>query len=182
MFFFLSLTGEPIELLSLGPANSTLTFHPNPQSEAAASLAIDGVSPNGTSIPLKSQCPGTGYSYNRWIRIDMKGLYSVHSVSVSSRGYSGDGVTVHVGNSLINDGVDNFQCGDVWSYSNSSSPYFKGAFQEFVCFLSLWAQYVTIRGGPQSNDSLEICEVQVSITLSGRNVFSLHMYLSMVRC
>ena len=159
---FLPMTAFPIDLNTLGPVNSTLTFYPNRHSDSTAYLAIDGISPNGTGKPLKSECPGTGDSPERWVRIDLQGLYLVQGVRLSVRGYSGHGVTVHVGNSdLINSSLGSYQCGDVWKYLRLHSPYFYGAFMTFECEIPQRTRYIVIRGNPDSSCSVEVCEVQV---------------------
>ena len=150
-----------IDLKSLGPANHILTFHPNHKSKDAALIAIDGVIPTSTVTPSVSQCPGTGDSISKWIRVDLTKSYFVSRIMISSRQYGGNGVTIHVGNNLTNNGLDNYMCGDVWLYSSARSPYYNGTLRTFICDVPQLSQYVVVRGSSQMSDSLDVCEIQV---------------------
>ena len=155
-----------IDLKILAPAADIFTFFPQFDSVGGpADVAIDGDLPdfNASVLPPRENCTGTSSSTDQWIQIDLKGVYSVSKVKISTRGNKGIGVlSVHVGNNLLNEGNDNYQCGSTWySKLSNGSQYGYGKLKEFACETLLWSRYINIKRSMDPINQLQVCEVEV---------------------
>lgn len=150
--------------IDLAPAADIFTIFPQSGIFGGpADVAIDGDFPNFSEsfLPPGKNCTGINSSADSWIRIDLKGIYSVSKVRISTRETGGVGVSVHVGNSLLNEGNDNYQCGSTWYYNLSDGfQYGYGKPKDFVCETILWARYINIKQSTYNNQ-LQVCEVEV---------------------
>ena len=71
-----------------------------------AGRAIDG----SCSSALTDSCTSTNYTVNPWWRLQLDGVYRVSVIEITNTHGAGDrldGVEIHIGNSLVNNGNDN---------------------------------------------------------------------------
>ena len=72
-----------------------------------AEHAIDG---NSDPEWGHNSCSATAYQAKAWWRLELPGVYRVSEIQVTNRNARRDrlnGVEIHIGNSLLNNGIDN---------------------------------------------------------------------------
>ncbi|XP_060772942.1 fucolectin-like [Neoarius graeffei] len=117
-----------------------------------ASRAIDG---NRASSLSSGSCAHTNLNYNPWWRVDLLGVYDIKNVIITNRGdgYAEriNGVEIHIGNSIVNNGNNNPRCVVI-----SSIP--AGASENYIC--NMRGRYVNMIA-PNVSRYLNFCEVEV---------------------
>lgn len=116
-----------------------------------------------SGVPLPYACPATTASNvsSSWIRLDLRGLFAVSRVRVITRASFANNSQVHVGNSLVENGLSNYQCGSLWVIAPNSNS-FRGFPYDFKCQAAQWARYiVVVRNDP--GEQLSVCELSVYV-------------------
>ena len=147
-------SGYATHLANLGV---TVTQHPQNTGRPSRpkTLLTDGrpASVRGQSI-FPSTCASTNRGDNPWVRLDLKKAYLVSLVRVIIHGSTGQNVSVHVGNSLTNNGNDNHQCGMVVYNENNNR---NAVWRDVTCLQPVWGSYINFERTWQYH-YLEICE------------------------
>ena len=152
-------SGNATHLANLGV---TVTQHPQNtdsfRSHRPKQLMIDGqpTTVTGQSIS-SSMCASTNQGDNPWVRLDLKKAYLVSLVRAIIFGSTGENVAVQVGNSLTNNGNDNYQCGTV-PVPDDYPPTRMAYWRDVPCSPPVWGRYINFNRTKQ-NHFLEICEV-----------------------
>ncbi|KAJ8340856.1 hypothetical protein SKAU_G00331470 [Synaphobranchus kaupii] len=124
---------------------------------AALSQADHCIDGNRDSHFHHGSCSHTAHSLNHWWRVDLLETYVVASVTITNRGdccaETMTGAEIHIGNSLVNNGIDNPQC----SVVDSMEP---GETKTFQCEQPMSGRYMTVYI-PKA-DYLILCEVEVN--------------------
>ncbi|KAJ8340846.1 hypothetical protein SKAU_G00331370 [Synaphobranchus kaupii] len=119
-----------------------------------ADNAIDG---NRDSDLYHASCSITNNEANPWWRVDLLETYVVASVTITNKGAccaeNINGAEIHIGNSLVNNGIDNPQCSVVSSLA-------RGETKTFQCEQPLSGRYVTVY--LPRTEYLQLCEVEVN--------------------
>ncbi|XP_063342611.2 uncharacterized protein LOC134636526 [Pelmatolapia mariae] len=125
-----------------------------PHARASALNAIDG---NRNSDFMAGSCTHTNEQTNPWWKVDLLQSYVITSITVTNRGDCCherlNGLEIHTGNSLVNDGLDNPMVGRISRIRLGKS--FDLTFTNRV-----EGQYVTLTL-PGSRRILTLCEVEV---------------------
>ena len=122
----------------------------------AAAKAIDGNPKDVTGQTLVgTDCAGTKYSLNPWLRVDLQKEYLVSRVRAILFADRGENVYVHVGNSLTNDGNDNHECGKA-PYDSSTDR--DAIWRDVSCSPPVWGGYINLQRIVTSQ-ILHVCEV-----------------------
>lgn len=157
----LSLGGD--RKIHLQADTTSVVFYPDMDHSVTSDLSLlfDGLLQQAiTGNPSLSGCPTTTPSSRPWIRLDLKGLFTVRRLTVSSPAGTAEGYEVRVGNSLINSGLDNYECGT----TNSMN--------DFTCNAPQLARYVVITRTTQEFASaaagiaqvqLAVCEIELFV-------------------
>ena len=121
-------------------------------------LMIDGQPTTVTGQSISSStCASTNIGDNPWVRLDLKKAYLVSLVRAIIYGNTGQNVVVRVGNSLTNNGNDNYQCGNVPvpnDYDTTTTAYWR----DVPCSPPVWGRYINFDKTEKAR-YLEICEV-----------------------
>uniref|UniRef100_A0A8C5CQZ5 Fucolectin tachylectin-4 pentraxin-1 domain-containing protein n=1 Tax=Gadus morhua TaxID=8049 RepID=A0A8C5CQZ5_GADMO len=122
-----------------------------------AGRAIDGSCSSGTD-----SCTHTSEMDNPWWRLQLDGVYRVSVIEITNRNVARDrldGVEIHIGNSLVNNGNDNPRCAIIHDVPDSLT-------QTVHCW-GMEGMYVNFYK-PFNTTALTLCEVKV---YGGRNPF-----------
>uniref|UniRef100_A0A3B5B1Z7 Fucolectin tachylectin-4 pentraxin-1 domain-containing protein n=1 Tax=Stegastes partitus TaxID=144197 RepID=A0A3B5B1Z7_9TELE len=120
---------------------------------SAASNAIDG---NHDSLYPHGSCSHSAQQNNPWWRVDLLESYIITSIIITNRGdcceHFINGLRIHIGNSLVRNGLQNPACAVITRIS-------PGAVAEFSCN-GMDGRYVNIVI-PDREEFLTLCEVEV---------------------
>uniref|UniRef100_A0A8C5CRN8 Fucolectin tachylectin-4 pentraxin-1 domain-containing protein n=1 Tax=Gadus morhua TaxID=8049 RepID=A0A8C5CRN8_GADMO len=119
-----------------------------------AGRAIDGSCSSGTD-----SCTHTSEMDNPWWRLQLDGVYRVSVIEITNRNVARDrldGVEIHIGNSLVNNGNDNPRCAIIHDVPDSLT-------QTVHCW-GMEGMYVNFYK-PFNTTALTLCEVKVSSVL-----------------
>ena len=124
--------------------------------DSSATLAIDGSPKNVTGQMIDDfDCASTKYSLNPWLRVDLKNEYLVSRVRAILITQRGRYVYVHVGNSLMNNGNDNHNCGRA---PYDSFTYHDAIWRDVSCNPPVRGRYINLQR-KVLNHILRVCEV-----------------------
>ncbi|XP_060744449.1 uncharacterized protein LOC132858221 [Tachysurus vachellii] len=150
MYIFLVqwiLTHQQVNVALGGIATQSSTYL-----QRYASFAIDG---NRATNVNSHSCTTTNAEYNPWWRVDLLAVYDISNVIITNRGDCCtdrlNGGEIHIGNSLINNGNNNFRCVVILSIP-------AGASENYTC--NMRGRYVNIIL-PYVTQYLTLCEVEV---------------------
>ncbi|KAJ8405085.1 hypothetical protein AAFF_G00330060 [Aldrovandia affinis] len=126
-------------------------------SETSLSQPINAIDGNRNSNFFEGSCSCTSASPAPWWRVDLIQMHTISSVTITNRGDCCadrmNGVRIHIGNSLENDGKDNPQC----SVVDAIGP---GQTKTFHCKQEMFGRYVVLYHVRE--EYLTICEVEVN--------------------
>ena len=135
---------------------ATVTMSSVYSDDYVAAYAIDG---NPKDVPgqrlVSTSCAGTTVSFNPWLQIDLQKEYRVSRVRAILIADRGENVYVRVGNSLTNNGTDNYNCGKA-PYDSSNHWY--AIWRDVSCSPPVWGRYINLQR-IVTNDILHVCEV-----------------------
>ncbi|KAK2865728.1 hypothetical protein Q7C36_001784, partial [Tachysurus vachellii] len=141
------LTHQQVNVALGGIATQSSTYL-----QRYASFAIDG---NRATNVNSHSCTTTNAEYNPWWRVDLLAVYDISNVIITNRGDCCtdrlNGGEIHIGNSLINNGNNNFRCVVILSIP-------AGASENYTC--NMRGRYVNIIL-PYVTQYLTLCEVEV---------------------
>ena len=122
---------------------ATVTMSSVYSSDFVAAQAIDGNPKNVAGQRLVgTDCSGTKYSFNPWLRVDLQKEYLVSRVRAIFIADRGANVYVHVGNSLTNSGNDNHKCGKA---PYNSSNHWDAIWRDVSCSPPVWGRYINLQ-------------------------------------
>ncbi|KAJ8340847.1 hypothetical protein SKAU_G00331380 [Synaphobranchus kaupii] len=137
-----------------GKATQSATFRGEHAASSQADHAIDG---NRDPNFLHGSCTHTTNIPNPWWRVDLLEKYLIASVTITNRGDCCaeriNGAEIHIGDSLVNNGISNQKCSVVDSLA-------LGETKTFQCKQPLNGRYVTVYI-PRA-EFLQLCEVEVN--------------------
>ena len=96
----------------------------------------------------------TKSSLNPWLRVDLQNEYFVLRVRALLYDDLSQNMSVHVGNSLTNNGNDNHNCGKV----SFDSPSSNAIWRDVSCSPPVWGRYINLQR-IVTYDILRVCEV-----------------------
>ena len=135
---------------------ATVTISSVHSSVYAAAKAIDGNPKDVTGQALVgTDCAGTKYSMNPWLRVDLQKEYLVSHVRIIPIGDRGKNLYVHVGNNLTDYGNDNHNCGKA-PYDISTRN--DAIWRDVSCSPPVWGRYINLQR-IVTKGVLHICEV-----------------------
>uniref|UniRef100_A0A8C4ZB36 Fucolectin tachylectin-4 pentraxin-1 domain-containing protein n=1 Tax=Gadus morhua TaxID=8049 RepID=A0A8C4ZB36_GADMO len=123
-----------------------------------AEHAIDG---NSDPEFGHESCSSTAYQANPWWRLELPGVYRVSEIQVTNRNDNRkrlDGIEIHIGNSLGNNGNDNPRCAII-----NDDP---GCLTQTVKCWGMEGRFINFYKSSDQADYLQLCEVKV---YGGRN-------------
>ena len=135
---------------------ATVTMSSVFSSDYVAAKAINGIPKDVTGQKIVStDCAATKSSLNPWLRVDLQKEYVVSRVRAILYDYKGQDVYVHVGNSLTNDGNDNYNCGKA-PYDHTTRR--NAIWRDVSCSLPVWGRYINLQRNV-TNNIIHVCRV-----------------------
>ncbi|CAL8401391.1 unnamed protein product [Boreogadus saida] len=122
--------------------------------QGKAEHAIDG---NSDSEFGHLSCSSTAYQANPWWRLELPGVYRVSEIQVTNRNHDNrewlDGIEIHIGNSLGNNGNDNPRCAII-----NDDP---GCLTQTVKCWGMEGRFINFYKSSDQAGYLQLCEVKV---------------------